>query len=474
MPIEKSYLEKMYSQYRASASSEAAAAYAKALESAAASASIIDDKLKFCDDINALLERHRICEIAVSYSRALCELTVSMTDTNDISAYCDTIRALSEEYASTEIDLMYMRVLYDLFLNSDSDSEALLRRMEGLYSRRNDSRIAGIYATLHTKLKTDPNVTSVGREYLKECYFKSIGESSSTEDYIRNSPYIEEFVEPYVGEIYHYTALSAVVDIIRKGELWATQCDFLNDTEERRYITKFLASKRYDKVRENITHALGSENYQIKSDASKLEKVVADMNRDIFIISFSKDGDSLTLWSGYTNKCGFNIGFDSMRLFYRNTLSEFRGDADCMVGGLVAYKPSDRPFAELDDTVDSIIRDAARYGLSDEQTDCVIAAHVMYAGFFLKSSSMAAENEYRLVYMPVDKHAIDIRCKGNIPIPYTVYHDENLIRSSIKSICIGPTNEAAITSKGINYLVSSTPGIREAVEIKKSRVSLRY
>ena len=474
MPYDRSALEKIYSQYRASASTESALQFAKPLESAVASASDLDDKLRFCDDIGRLLSLHHICEIAVAYAGALCSLIISMTSESDIRAYCETIRSLSDDYDSPDIDYQYMRALYMLFMNSESDGETLLRRMEGVYSRRPEGRIAYLYSSLHTRQKLDPGIVSVGREYMRENYFRSINETSTPEDYIRNSPYIEDFVEPFVGEIYHYTALTAVVNIIRHGELWATQCDFLNDTEERRYITKFLGSKRYDSVRGYIENALGSENYKAPHTAAKLEKVVADMNRDIFIISFSKDGDSLTLWSGYTNKCGFNIGFDSMRLFYRNALSEFRGDADCMVGGLVAYRPSDRPFIELDDAVDSIIRDSKRYGLTEEQTECVIAAHVMYAGFFLKSNSMAAENEYRLVYMPVDKQAIDIRCKGNIPIPYTVYHDEQLIRSSIRSICIGPTNEAEITSKGIHYLVSSTPGISDSVKIEKSRVSLRY
>ena len=472
MSYDRTALEKIYSQYRASASNESALAFANALETAVSTASE-DDKLRLCDDLGRLLSRHRLVEIAVAYSGALCSLIFSMSSESDIFAYCETIRILSEEYDSSDIDYQYMRALYALFLNSDQ-GEPLLRRMEGLYSRRPEGRIAYLYSILHTRQKLDPGIVSVGREYRRDQYFKSINENSTTEDFIRNSPYIEDFVEPYVGEIYHYTALTAVVNIISHGELWATQCDFLNDTEERRYITNFLASKRYDGVRGYIENALGSESYKAPLSDSKLEKVVADMNRDIFIISFSKDGDSLTLWSGYTNKCGFNIGFDSMRLFYRNTLNEFRGDADCMVGGLVAYRPTERPFLELDDTVDSMIRDSKRYGLTEELTQCVIAAHVMYAGFFLKSNSMAAENEYRLVYMPVDKQAIDIRCKGNIPIPYTVYHDERLIRSSIKSICIGPTNEGAITSKGIHYLVSSTPGISNSVNIEKSRVSLRY
>ncbi len=467
-------LERLFSQYRASASLKDAVNYAKALEAASAGARELDDKLKLCDDLSCLLERHRLPEIAESYARALCGLTFAMTDVNDIRAYCETLRVLSDEYDSTEVAYQYMRSLYDLFLNSDAENETILRRMEGVYSRCHDGRSAYLYSSLHTGLKLDAGIVAHGREYMRDCYFKAIKSSSSSEVYIRNSPYIEGFIQPYVGNIYHYTALTAVVNIIQNGELWATQCDFLNDTEERRYITKFLSSSRYDCVRENIERALTSDSYHAPTGAAPLKRVVADMNRDIFIMSFSKDGDSLTLWSGYTNKCGFNIGFDSVRLFYRNNLSEFRGDADCMVGGLVCYKPSDKPFAELDDMIDSLTRDAKRYGLTDEQTSCAIAAHVMYAGFFLKSSSMSAENEYRIVYMPVDKRAINIRCKGNIPIPYAVYSDPALIRSSIKSICIGPTNEPGITAKGINYLVQSTPGLPSDLAISKSRVSLRY
>ncbi len=394
------------------------------------------------------------------------------TEPEGLRELCEELRILSDEAEDSEVDYEYMRALGCLFLCSDSD-ETVRRRMEGLWSRREDKRLAAIYSELRPAKGLDQSIVSEGKEFLRQRYFKRLAKSDSTEALLDASPYIGDFVEPYFGEIYHYTALPAVVNIVRNGELWATQCDFLNDTEERRYITSFLGSSRYDGIREPIVRALSSESYQPQTD-DLLGRVVADMNRDSFIISFSKDQDSLTLWSGYTNKCGFNIGFDAMRLFYRNSLGEYRSGADCMVGGSVCYMPSDRPCVELDDMSDRIIRDGTRFGLSKAAIDRVLAAHVMYAGLFLKSSSMAAENEYRLVYMPIDRSAINIRCKGNIPIPYTVYRDEKLIRGAIKSICIGPTNELEITARGINYLVSSAPGIDPGVKITKSRVSLRY
>ena len=133
MPYDRSALEKIYSQYRASASTESALQFAKALESAVASASNLDDKLRFCDDIGRLLSLHHICEIAVAYAGALCSLIISMTSESDIRAYCETIRSLSDDYDSPDIDYQYMRALYMLFMNSESDGETLLRRMEGVY-----------------------------------------------------------------------------------------------------------------------------------------------------------------------------------------------------------------------------------------------------------------------------------------------------------------------------------------------------
>lgn len=383
---------------------------------------------------------------------------------------CDELRVRSE--GSSETELEYMHALGGLFLALNGDS-SVRHQMEELWARRRDERLAAIYSELFPAKELEPTIVSAGKEYLCRCYFERLKNAASTEALLKASPYIVDFVEPYFGEIYHYTALPAVVNIIRNGEIWATQCDFLNDTEERRYITNFLDSPRYDGIREPIVRALSSESYQpLTSDP--LGRVVADMNRDSFIISFSKDQDSLTLWSGYTNKCGFNIGFDPMSLFYQNSLGEYRIGADCMVGGSVCYMPSDRPCVKLDEMSDRIIRDGARFGLSKSDIDRILAAHVMYAGLFLKSSSMSAENEYRLVYMPIDRTAINIRCKGNIPIPYTIYRDESIIRGAIRSICIGPTNELDITARGINYLVSSAPGIDPEIKITKSRVSLRY
>ena len=423
---------------------------------------------RFFPEVITLAE---INDDALAAAKALCESSMRLSDPDALREICEKLRVLSDDSDSPGIDLQYMRALFNLSLLACD--EAVIRRMEGLCSRRSDPRLAAIFADLHTDCPLDQSIVARGKEYSRERYFDAVKNSDSTETLLRDSPYIGDFVEPYVGEIYHYTALPAVVNIIRGGELWATQCDFLNDTEERRYITNFLSSKRYDSVRDSIVRALESDSYSPHND-DPLGRVVSEMNRDTFIISFSKDQDNLTLWSGYTNKCGFNIGFDSLGLFYRNSLGEYRTGADCMVGGSVCYKPCDRPCEELDGMTDSIVRDSKRFGLTPLQTDRVVAAHLMYAGLFLKSNSMAAENEYRLIYMPVDRTAINIRCKGSIPIPYTVYRDENLIRGSIRSITIGPTNEAGITTKGINYLVSSTPGIDGGVRISKSRVSLRY
>ena len=62
------------------------------------------------------------------------------------------------------------------------------------------------------------------------------------------------------------------------------------------------------------------------------EKVFLDggRNKEYFILSFSKCRDSITMWSEFGNKTGYNIGFDGKKIIKRieeDNIIEYHGFA---------------------------------------------------------------------------------------------------------------------------------------------------
>lgn len=119
--------------------------------------------------------------------------------------------------------------------------------------------------------------------------------------------------DPFPDTIYHYTSASGLNGILDSKTIWFTRWDFLNDLTEHQIIHKI--------IEECLTEFDGEANFtKHVRDINRLFQMGKKPNyffsvdRDIYLASFSKDGDSLPLWMGYTKSSkhdGYNIGFNS-------------------------------------------------------------------------------------------------------------------------------------------------------------------
>lgn len=128
--------------------------------------------------------------------------------------------------------------------------------------------------------------------------------------------------------LYHYTKSNGVNGIINHNCFWATKSDFLNDPNEFSHIQGII-----DKVcRETI------KNPELKDmfleDSIYAE---ADKKREYFVLSFSKCRDSITMWSEFANKTGYNIGFRS-----NDIITRIEEAAEIAYHGLVVYNMKQR------------------------------------------------------------------------------------------------------------------------------------
>jgi len=121
------------------------------------------------------------------------------------------------------------------------------------------------------------------------------------------SPVLYETPPPL---LYHYTDQNGLLGIIKKNEIWATHHQCLNDTQE------FLHAKGL--IRGEIDRLCESANSDIRSLLEAMRTTLDGKgNEDVnlYIASFSEDGDSLPQWRAYGGQtAGFALGFWGGRL----------------------------------------------------------------------------------------------------------------------------------------------------------------
>ena len=120
---------------------------------------------------------------------------------------------------------------------------------------------------------------------------------------VRLNPLISHAHRQPPVPLYHYTSLETLEKITAKGEIWATDINFLNDKTEyinaRTFIEKTLRERLDQKSETDAAVDLHLKAMDIRVRSG-----------DVFVASFSTNGDSLPQWRGYgVNGHGVAIGF---------------------------------------------------------------------------------------------------------------------------------------------------------------------
>ena len=115
---------------------------------------------------------------------------------------------------------------------------------------------------------------------------------------------IEEFSEPYRGNIYHYTSAEGISGIINKHEIWMSNSAFMNDTTELKMLQNA----------QTILKGTDFTNNNVKNEwieKQERQHLNTDRYMNYYIASFSRKKNMLEQWRAYGNFC---IGFDTKKL----------------------------------------------------------------------------------------------------------------------------------------------------------------
>ena len=275
------------------------------------------------------------------------------------------------------------------------------------------------------------------------------------------------------AKLYHYTKSSGISGILQSKCFWATKSDFLNDPREFSYIKNIIRSVCRDTIKKDMWREMFLEDVLEESILLSGGK-----NKEYFVLSFSNCRDSITMWSEFGNKTGYNIGLDSHRIIERieeNNTIEYHG--------FVLYEPEEQKRAvkrifdrsipeEMQMSFEELIEAGAKdRNNADYQKMCRKFQRItaVYAMFF-KHSAFKEEQEYRFIFKRKKETEVLYREKDGFIIPYIeIQLSDSLL--PVQEIMVAPKNHVDLAKKGMKYMLKEKG---YEVEVYLSEIHLRY
>jgi hypothetical protein len=297
--------------------------------------------------------------------------------------------------------------------------------------------------------------------------------------------------EPQI--VYHYTSAEALLKIVDKNSIWATDIRYLNDVKEREHCLNMMG--------ERLPEFLKIHEPQCGHDlATALSKIDNSEWHIPYIASFSRDADSLPQWRSYCpNGNGVSISF-RVEALKGCTLTK-----EPIMDRFPPPQATLAPVQYLADNdvqmVDSLLNDCIKE-LEDwhhlqsvtpieEKTraddDYVLTSIMSRKCSLVKHASFSSEMEYRLT-APISlfsaKPMIQVRASRTTVIPYKVLLMPDWGKSQygsvmapgffkdyfIEHIMVGPTPNPELTIGALSQFFISR---RLAISMRKTSIPYR-
>ena len=283
--------------------------------------------------------------------------------------------------------------------------------------------------------------------------------------------------------LYHYTSLHGLIGIITGKSIWASHCEFLNDSSEFNHALSF--AKGYSGNIYMKDDYLAAFGWAIRDGLQNMVK------HKVFVSSFSEKNDLLSQWRGYCPQgAGVSIGFDYGLLRKYCEESGFRLEK-CI------YSVEDQQTLILDITNEclsqfpkpSVTRSSYDNLSSKERVDFAIKQHestlngvgklkteqilkklcenINECAPIIKHSSFHEESEWRIVARnPAED--IKYRVSKSHIVPFLILPIIKEYPEIIRKICIGPNPNPNRCAKSIEQLLINE-GLNE-IEIDVSEI----
>ncbi|MDO9470373.1 MAG: DUF2971 domain-containing protein [Nitrosomonas sp.] len=275
-------------------------------------------------------------------------------------------------------------------------------------------------------------------------------------------------------KLFHYTDARGILGILGSQKLWATHVHYLNDTAEIRHTQELIEESYFsliEQARPDEKAKLDSNNplwiYRDFLHYIRYRTARVRMDSDFFVTCFCTKDDLLSQWRGYGNGgFGYAVGFDTGRLKY-----PCNGFELCKV--IYSKEKQKQIIDEILETVTISLKKMTKT-MNVDRAESIIETHahifeeeVAKYSVFFKHSSFSEEDEWRLVYLPVEG-TIKYRA-GRLGITPYIEIDLPDGKNNVASIRIGPTVQPELARKALDMLATGY----QHIEILSSDIPLR-
>ncbi|PGD44273.1 hypothetical protein COM17_08395 [Bacillus altitudinis] len=277
-------------------------------------------------------------------------------------------------------------------------------------------------------------------------------------------------------KVHHYTNINGLEGILKEGEFWVSQADFLNDKTEMKYT--FDMSKE---IFSSICKEKKKSQDEINTFSHLFDEAVnrnKENGTNYYTLSFSRNPDSNLLWSNYSQDDGYSITFKFKELF--DGLTQDRNSGGPLpIASKVIYEKSEQKSKLLKLLSEIIDRfeDKTNKGNYDVNSDGFIINAITvleWYSIFFKDECFSQEEEFRIAFLYLrnsDAKIYDCRISNGTFIPYVKI---KIDCNSVKGVTIGPKNNMDINKEGLRKFLWKHEYDLTKVNISKSKIPYRY
>lgn len=271
-------------------------------------------------------------------------------------------------------------------------------------------------------------------------------------------------------ELYHYTSCHALQNILQSGSLYATKSSFLNDTNEMAYILE-VASRIIDRV--------PRESWRVLLHKQIVDTMEDFKRHDIFVLSFSEDPDSITLWAEFGNRTGYNLAMECDRLvevieqhrsiYCHGRVIYTRARQEAIIYELLTKRLPLKVGIPFSMIMEREVRTPGTEAFADlcRRFQKVVNVYAM----FFKQPEFAPEQEYRFVFRNPEKKDIHFREGDGFLLPFIEINVTGDGRMPLDRITVAPKNHVDLARRGMFQYAAA---LGYDVPVQLSGIKLRY
>ena len=276
--------------------------------------------------------------------------------------------------------------------------------------------------------------------------------------------------------LYYYTTTETMSFILKKGDIFATNISYLNDSEEYinglKELRELLCGDKADR------YVQSAQNHLAEADAYReaLKKA-----HDIYSISFSQEKDLLSQWYMYAKESGVRLKMDmadneELDVKVLEKEEEDKGPSLSLQSKCKKVHYYTRIGMEEDEyekESEEIIKGIEQFGDVKSRADVAASISAIWSGYapYIKNYEFRQEKEVRLIFQGVSakgkKPLVQYRNAKGVLIPYLdIYLDSGW---PVTEIMVGPGRNQHSVYTSICHFVEHTDGIKvAAIDAKKS------